>query len=341
MNVAETRVTIKDVAKEANVSISTVSRVVNNPNIVASDKKQRVQAVIDKLGYVPNAAAREMVMKSTRMIGVLVSDAENPYISTVLAVFCRELERYNYGVFISITDMNVKKEKHYIELMLQRHVEALVMLGIRPISPKFYAWVARRLGDVPLIKVGPGFDKCYYNIYTDEWQGAYLAVEHLIRLGHKRIGIVNGELNYDSYYCKQSGFLAALKENGLEIDESVICHIAAVYNSESTGRIVRLLEQKNRPTAVVTHGDLPAMIVYNAAKQLGLKIPTDLSVVGYGNSNFSKLLTPELTTIDQMTTDLGAHTARLVMAILTDEKPQRETVFGVNLIQRNSTSTVG
>ena len=137
-------VKISDVARAANVSISTVSRVLNNPEIVKNEKKTAVLKAIDKLGYVPNAAAREMGMKASRLIGVLVSDISNSYIANAVGAFSSVMEQKGYGIFISITSMNAEREEYYIETMLQRNVEAVIMFGIRPIDARFFDWVTMR-----------------------------------------------------------------------------------------------------------------------------------------------------------------------------------------------------
>ena len=332
-------ITIKDVAVKAGVSISTVSRVINNPDAVTLQKRIHVQNIIREMGYTPNAAAREMVIGTSHMVGVLVQDIRNNYISSMLASFNQQMEHRKYGTFICITDTDKKKEEFYIDLMLQKRVEAVVMFGVRAIDSRHDHQLAERLEGIPLIKVGPGFEDCYYNICTDEEEGAFLATEHLIQRGHKQIAFINGPLKYDTYYCKQMGFQKAMSKYNLVISPDHLFNIEYEGFSidQSYKPTLDMLKLKHRPTAIMVPGDQLALGVYRAVAEMGLRIPEDLAVVGYGNSQISAMLFPPLTTVDQMPTEMGAKVAEMLIDILNGEPRDRQYVYSVQLICRAST----
>ena len=331
-------ITIRDVAKHANVSISTVSRAINNPDAVTTEKRVRVENAIRELGYIPNAAARELVVGSTRQIGVLVSDIRNVYITTLVTSFVQRMEDFGYSVSINITGSDREREKRFIEQMLQKRVEAVVMYGRRKMDSKYYKWMAKRLGNIPLIKVGPGCDNYYYRIYTDEEQGAFLATEYLIHMGHRRIGFINGELQYDSYYYKQIGYQKAMSQYDVLVHPGYVCNIAGdgSLNTDADGAVRQILSMPERPTALLLAGDQYAWNVYKVAQEFGLQIPKDLSVIGYSNSSFSVSMCPALTTIDQLPVEMGEKVAEHLMSILDRSAKTREWVYEVKLIHRSS-----
>ena len=330
-------VTIKDVAKLANVSVATVSRVINNPYIVASEKRIAVQKAIQALQYVPNASARELVVGSSRIIGVLISDLNNIFISTVVSRFVNRLDSLGYSVSIGISSSKPAKEKKIIMQMLQKRVEAIVLFGVRKIDQEMYDWMSDRLGSIPLVKVGPSLDDFSYKIYTEEEKGAYLAVEHLIQLGHRRIAFINGQLSYDSYYCKQRGYQKAMSSYDLVVDPEYVINVPPRDPMQVYESAARLLRLPNRPTAVLMHGDQNAWYIYRAAAELGIQIPKDVAVVGFGNTPFSPFMLPSLTTIDQQPEQFGEKIADITSSIINGETSEREWSFDVQLIQREST----
>ncbi len=336
-------VTIKDIAREAGVSISTVSRVINNPDSVVAQKRERVSEVIFQMGYTPNAAAREMVTGSTKLIGVLVSDIRNAFIAALLTVFTEQLEKHGYSVFIGITGMDKKKEAHYVEIMRQKRVEAVTMFGVRRIDVKHDEEIARRLSGTPVIKVGPAFGDCYHNISTDEERGAFLATEYLIGLGHKRIGLITGRLECDSYYCKQLGFQRAMSAHNVLVYADYVYQVAAdTFALDAYEPARKMLSLETRPTAVLLSGDQWALGVYRAAAEKGLRVPEDLSVVGYGNSPLSECLYPALTTVNQATDELGMNITRMLMEILKRDNTQRKvTRLDAELLVRASCAAPG
>lgn len=196
--------------------------------VVTHQKRIHVQNIIAEMGYTPNAAAREMVMGTSHTVGVLVSDVRNNFIAGVLSSLNSEIESRGYTMFVCITDGNKQKERTHVEQMLQKRVEAVIMLGIRSMDGSHDAEIAARLDGIPLIKVGPGFEDCYYTVCSDEERGAFLATEHLIEKGHKRIGFINGLLKYDTYFFKQMGFQKAMSKHNLIISPEHLSQSASL-----------------------------------------------------------------------------------------------------------------
>lgn len=329
-------VTIKDVAKYAGVSVATVSRVLNKPDMVAKDKQKIVQDAIDALQYVPNASARNLVAGYTRTIGIVVSDLQNPFVSMVVDNCIRKFDSMGYVVFL-VSCKNISQRKDVFVHMCQRRVEAVIMFGVMSLDSQQYRSIQDQLGSIPLIKVGPGFDDFYYRIYSEEDRGSYLAVEYLIKLGHRRIALLNYNIEYDSYYFKEIGYQKAMVDNRIIVDSDYIVHLESDSSEHAVAAITRLFDLPKPPTAMILAGDKLAWYVYEVAAQRGLRIPDDLAVIGFGNTSFSGHMIPKLTTIDQQPELLGNRVAMIVCEIIRGKSSFREWAYNVRLLKREST----
>jgi DNA-binding LacI/PurR family transcriptional regulator len=334
-------VNIKDIAKAANVSTATVSRVLNNQDVVAEKSRKRVQEAVERLNYSPNALARSLITRKTNIIGVLLPDIANIYSPLIVASLAGELERNGYNIFLCITDADASKERHFIEMLHKKRAEGMIFLGPRRMDPDGDQKIIRTAGQMPVVMVdyAPSDEICC--VRTDEEAGAYAAAEYLIRTGHKRIAFLNGPAEFTTYHHKLAGFQKAMKDYRLE--ENLKHHITVQpYFSGGFDGANAILDMPDRPTAIFSAGDQIAIGAYRAFYSRGMRIPDDISIVGFSGTQVSENIFPPLTTINQYPYENGIKAAEMMAGLLRGEKPGLlQIVLQTDLIARGSCRAVG
>ena len=314
--------TIYDIAKEAQVSTATVSRVLNNPEVVSEKTKIRVHEAIEKLSYAPNALARELVTKSTNLIGLLIPDIANSFSPALIDQVVHELESNGYNIFLSITGGDPDREAKSIELMLKKRCEGIILLAARQrkiYSNKIILKLSQKNVPIVILDYFENESKVCC-IRCDEEKGAEMAVQYLVEHGHKKIAMINGNENLSTYYFKRKGFLNALKQHGIAVNGDYIKTVEP-YFQNGYEAAKELLECKPIPTAVFVSGEQMAVGAYKAIQEKGLKVGADISVVGFSGSRLSKAVYPAMTTISQKADELGILAAGSLIQQIDGEKP--------------------
>ncbi|MEB2492314.1 LacI family DNA-binding transcriptional regulator [Peribacillus frigoritolerans] len=291
------RVTTEDVAKIAGVSQSTVSRVLNDYPYIKKNTRDKVLAVINELGFTRDEIARSLVEKRTKSIGLILGSISNPFFAETAEVIIERAQELKYDVIVYNTGHKDENLEQAINLLIGKRVEGIILTSVS----KNYTEKIKKLHDngFPVLLYNSFLDIKDVNfIVMDNNKGARLAVQHLIKLGHKKIAKISGPSKYLATYERTVGYKEEMMENGYEIDEGLI------FNSEfSYDKIYsftkRLLKKKDRPTAIIAASDQMALAVLDAASSLNLKIPADLSVVGFDNIRLSANEFIGLTTISQ------------------------------------------
>jgi LacI family transcriptional regulator len=316
-------VTIYDVAREANVSMATVSRVVNgNPNVKPSTRKKVLEA-IERLGYRPNAVARGLASKKTTTVGVIIPD--------ISSIFFAELARgiediatmYKYNIILSNSDQNKDKELHLLNTMLGKQVDGILFMG-GYISEEHVAEFKK--SPVPIVLAATiEENNIIPSVNIDYEQAAYDAVAFLIEKGHKRIAYVTGPADDPINNKKLAGYRRALEQQGLTYDENLIIEGDYSYDSgiEAYEKIAELGEQ---PTAVFVGTDEMALGVIHSAQDHGVNIPEQLEVVGFDNTRLATMVRPRLTTVVQPMYDIGAVAMRLLTKYMNKEHVENHIV---------------
>lgn len=333
-------INIKDIARKANVSTATVSRVLNNPDKVSEKKKLLINRIMYEMNYQPNALARGLIKKATKTIGIIIPDINNLFYPAVVRGIEDVLGISDYNVFLCNTDQNIDKEKKYINTLLEKRVDGIIIMGTRPINPEKNEHIKRLSSKVPVLLINDNvLGSGIYSVMTDEVEGAYKAVKYLIELGHTKIAYATGEDNYTTYLNKQKGYELALQESGICINPLYIMRDLP-YPEGGYKSAMKLLELKKlRPTAIFAASDQIAIGVMKAAYEKGCKIPRDLSVVGYANIPISADLFPELTTVDQFPYETGRLSAEMLTKIINGvEFTQKKYIMEPQLIIRKSCS---
>ena len=329
-------ITIKDIAKEANVSIATVSRVLNNPNSVKIDKRNHVQEVMDRLNYSPNALARGLVTHSTNTVAIIIPEIINTYNMTLTNSFVNELEKNKYHVIFLITHADTEKEKEYIELMRNKRVDGIVFLESRILNSPNDGFILNLSRQLPVLMLDyTKFEELNY-IITDFYSGAYKATEYLIKLGHRRIAFLNGNDNYTAFYYKRKGFEAALNDYNIEIrsqyNRTVEMNVVGGY-----AETMDMLHLNERPTAIFASGDQIVVGIYSAIQEFGLRIPDDISVIGFSGAIVSQGLFPKMTMMCQYPIEIGIEAAKTMINIIKNKDSEVKHIsYEPKLIERNS-----
>ncbi|HFK6176614.1 TPA: catabolite control protein A [Listeria monocytogenes] len=318
-------VTIYDVAREANVSMATVSRVVNgNPNVKPVTRK-KVLDVINQLGYRPNAVARGLASKRTTTVGVIIPDISNVFYAELARGIEDIATMYKYNIILSNSDENEDKELQVLNTLLGKQVDGIIYMGER-ISEQLQEEFDR--SPAPVVLAGAvDMENKFASVNIDYKQATKEAVKRFVDNGHKQIAFVSGSLNEPvNREMKLAGYKEALEEAGISYQEDYI--IEAKYNYNAGVKVwAELSALSKKPNAVVVADDELAIGILNAALDAGIKVPEDLEVMTSNNTKLTLMSRPQLSTIVQPLYDIGAVAMRLLTKLMTSEEVDEKTVI--------------
>lgn len=331
---------LREVAKFSNVSTATVSRVINNDPKVSAKTKQRVEAVIQQLNYLPNRVAQRLRSshRKAKLIGLVIPDIQNPFYVDVV----RGIEEFSYqngfAVMIGNFGQDENREQLYLDLLQSENVDGFIVAPALQRDDKVRELVNK---DFPLVCI----DRELHNsdsdvVRVDNAQGAYNAIEHLLRLGHRRIGVISGNLSIQTYIDRLEGYKRALAEYNIEFDPELVYVKGSDFVSgvELTNEILDL-DKAVRPTAIFTANNLITLGSLEAIHKRGIRIPEDISIVGFDDMYWSSSLNPPLTAVFQPGFEIGRMAADLLnQRILNPQKPKENIVMKTKLMIRRSTS---
>ena len=324
-------VTIQDVAKTAGVSVSTVSRVLNGRVDVASETQERILLVIDDLGYTTNLAARSMRSQKKNLVGLIMPDIAYPFAIEVMKGVNRAIAESEFDLLVYTTG-DVRKsgrafhEQKYVSLLTNSISDGVVIVA--PVAGEFNI-------DAPIVSIDPlASNPNYPAVHATNYQGAVEAMEYLLGLGHKRIGYISGRVELESSNRRLMGYRASLEKAGILLDEELIA--SGDYTTETGVSGARnLLALENPPTAIFASNDQMAMGVFQVAEELGIRIPDDLSVVGFDNIPESKYM--GLTTVDQFISEMGFVATQMLIKLINEATLEDQTYrMQTQLIVRTS-----
>lgn len=329
------RVTIEDVAARAGVSIATVSRVVNARYGVSASTIERVQGVIDELGYESSLIARSLRSQRTNVVGILVSGIE-PFSAELLKGAARGLRGTGFELVVYSGGMSGREgwERRYLSRLGGTLTDGIIL-----VTPT----VTEVTVSHPLVAVDPhvGAGSELPTIMAQNFEGARVATEHLLALGHRRIGFLSGRPDLESAREREAGYRAALAAGGVGFDPDLV-RVGGFTEEGAIGPAHEMLAGVDRPTAVFASNDLSAIAVLRAADDLGLAVPDDLSVVGFDNIPESALTDPPLTTVDQSIQAQGEEAVRLLIELIEhpdrhSDHPPAHLTLPAHLVVRRST----
>jgi len=308
-------VTIYDVAEAANVSVSTVSRVLNDKDDVSAETYEKVQQVITELGYASSLAARGMRSRRTNVIGLIMPDIAEPYSVAVMRGVNQAIAESDFDLIVYTTG-DIRKystpdqESHYVSLLNGSITDGLIVVTLAATSFSTAA---------PVVAIDPNNEspQCPAIISTN-CEGALEAMEYLTSQGHRRIGFITGRLDLVSANRRLQGYQDGLAAAGIPVDEELI-QVGDYMTETAVDCTQKLLSLDDPPTAIFAANDMSAMGVYQAAKDAGLRIPKDLSVIGFDNLQESNYLDPKLTTVDQYIPEMGTIAVEMIVKLINGE----------------------
>lgn len=329
--------TIVDVARLAGVSTATVSRVINNPDVVREETREAVQRAMKICRYQYNALARGFVTKKSNIIGLIAPSIVNAIFAEAATGVQEIASAKGYQVILGNTDYDPDKEQQLIKAFREMQVEGLIISTTNPSSP-----VLKNLTEegFPFVLLFSTIRRSPIScIGVDNVDGGAMAASHLIELGHRRIGMLAGKFTIsDKSKHRWIGYRNILKKNNIPYDPRLVIQLPYRLKSGKDG-IKSLMSRIDPPTAVFCSNDYMAMGAIEGARELGLNLPGDLSLVGFDDNQFSSFLTPRLTTVRQPAYEMGSLGARELFNLIGEpgRKPVQK-LLDIKLIERDSTA---
>jgi len=332
-------ITIKDVAKSANVSVGTASMALNGKEAVNTQTKEKVLATAQKLGYLPNKYAKLLNSKRTNVIGLIVTNIVNPFFGIITDNVQEELSKKKYDVMLGISNEKISKEQHFINKFIEMQVDGVILVPSSMQAPNISHLQALREREIPF---------CYITTYyidipapcvmTDLSEGSYLLTKHLLGTGHKKIIYIVANRTIPASNLRVEGYLNAYREAGVQFSPEWIKiaepSFKGGYNSTDT-----ILKGKLFPDAILTMNDIMAMGVLKHLKECKIQVPEDISVAGYDDLIYTPLLETPLTTVQQPMEQMCKKAVDiLINKIENPDSINEKILLRPELIIRNSTA---
>lgn len=328
---------IREVAKRAGVSLGTVSNVLNRPEIVAEETRERVKSAIEEIGFVRNGSARQLRAGTSQHIGLVVLDVANPFFTEVARGVEDLANQSGYAVILCNSDDSVEKENHYLQVLEEQRAQGVLITPVQSDASYLHRFRQRGISVVLLDRPSRIKDLC--SVAVDDVRGGEIATTHLLEQGHQRIAFVHGPLSIRQCVDRRRGVLRAMKTFGLQPDRAIV-DITTSAQSAREGELVveQLLTAHIQPTAAFCANDLLALGLMRGLIKRGLSIPRDMAMVGYDDVEFASVLATPLTSIRQPKYELGRAAAELLLdeAIHPETHEHKHIVYQPELIVRES-----
>lgn len=325
--------TLSDVALEAGVSPTAVSRYLNNRIELPQSTKDRIDAAIVKLEYRPNLLAKRLSTGKTEAISLVTPEIANPFFAELAAAVEAEADRHGYAVYMSSTRGDRRREADAIRRLNDQHVDGLIMMTNKPDDGTIANLLLRQQNVVLLDEDIPGVG--VPRVFVENEQGTYLATQHLIEAGHRDIALVSGPEALMSVRERLAGYRRAMSEAGRSIRDEWIClgEYTREFGRDATDR---MLAMPHLPSAIVACSDYIAIGVLEALQMAGLDVPSDISLVGFDDMPFAEFINPPLTTVRQPVAEMGRIAFQRLLSLVNKTPVEALTRLPVELIVRHS-----
>lgn len=333
------RVSIKDVARVAGVSHSTVSRALAHSPLIPEKTRQRIERIAERLGYTPNAIARGLVTQQTCAVGVIVTSIADPFVAEIVRGIEQVAGDNGYRVVLGMSHNDPDREVNAVKALREWRVDAVIVASSR--VGALYQPLLHEIG-APIVLINnqnQQKSRMIHSVIVDDVRGGELATQHLLSLGHRVIGHVRGPMGYRAAQNRLAGYRRALRQAGIPYDRTLVCN----GDGRVTGgeQIVQLLEHRPMPTAVFCYNDMTAIGALRALKQRGIRVPQDISLVGFDNILFAMYVDPPLTTIAQPMFEMGQSAMQMALTLIKDPRaPIEDMIIQGKLIVRESTRSI-
>lgn len=332
------KVTMEHIANIAGVSTNTVSRALSGKPDISTYTREKIKKIALDVGYSFQSKPEDNnQQQKTHIVGMVIADNTNPVFSRVVKGAEDVLSQSGYQLILCNTDENYRKEKNAIQLLIERGVDGIL---ITPTQLHQKDILTMEKNSIPFVLMGRHFpDAKMSSVVADDKQGAFNAANHLLRLGHRRILFINAPEYISSAKERYSGFVEAFRQNGLEVNHEFLR--VCIPKKESAYNTMRsILVEGSKPTAVFTFSDLMMLGVFRAVKEFNLRIPEDISLVGFDDIEFVSLLNPPLTTVYMPKYKIGEESARILLSQIKGQPGINQLVLPTELKVRTSTGIV-
>ncbi len=329
-------ISIKDLARLAGVSASTISRAVNDKKYVKPEIRERILALVKETGYVANNAARSMVLKRTFTVGIVIPDTFNMFQRQLFSSLERSLEGFGYRTLFFFVKWEAESELKCLRRLKAEKLDGIIMLH-EVTHPSFYEFLSE--GSMPVVLCTFSREGLtFHSVHVDEESAARAATAHLIGLGHRNIGLISGS-HFSFGSQRADGYRSALEGAGISYDAERTVFVPSYTPEEGRLGMRTLLERAKGLTAIFAVSDELAIGAIRALYEAGLAVPGDVSVVGFDDIDISEYLTPAITTIRQPIQEMGGKTAEIMSDLIAGTKQNEgSTVFGFELVLRESSA---
>lgn len=331
-------VTIKDVAKRAGVSLGTVSNVINGIKSVKKENREKVLKAMEELEYIPNFTAQTLKTNKSKTIGLILPTIVNPFYPAVAKGIEDQANRLGYNVILCNSERNVIKETHYMDMLISTRAAGVILVKSRMANDQI-AQYSKKITMI-LVDSRPDFEENIDIIEAANYEGSFKAVEYLLyHLNHSRVAYISGDLNTKSDIDRLNGYKDAILGKRLELNEEYI-KVGDFTWESGYNNAMQILSLKNRPTAVCCGNDMMAIGVIRAARHMGIRVPEQLSVIGFDDIDMCELITPPLTTVRHPKYEQGEKAARVLFDKIkhNDKHIEKNYVLSTDLRIRESTA---
>ncbi len=338
-------ITIKDIAKICGVGVATVSRALNDHPDINPDTKQKILAVVEQYGFVPNNSARNLKITDSRTIAVLVKGMTNPFFMKMIGIMEKEIQAKRYSLELRHVDESTDEVEVALELVKEKKLRGIVFLGgltthstekLEKIGVPFV------LSTIPVSEESAGN---YSSVSVDDVAESRKIVDFLIKSGHKKIAFMGASADDTSIgKLRLDGYLKALSENGIKPDDKLIWHSdenTDTYSMQNGYEVMRSkLKKKNDFTAIFAISDTMAIGALKALREAGVRVPDDISVVGYDGIDIGTFCAPTLTTICQPFEEMARKTCELLFDVIRHGAKHRKVIMEASIVERESTCRI-
>lgn len=334
----EKRVTQETIANLLNISVSQVSRALNDKGEVSPETREKIRRIADRMGYSPNLIAQSLRNKRTNTFGVIQPDIANPF----FAILVRGIEDFaqekGFSIFVTNTYENVEKEQKLVRHMVDRGVDGILLIPVRGKNIKKSTF---QKYDIPIVLIARCMKKCGMDcVVVDDKRGGYLATEHLINKGHRRIIYLSGPEDMVASLDRLEGYRKALSDYGIRFSNKMV-HVAGTTLENGFDSMKHVLDSKIDVDAVFAFNDVVAYGCLKLFHERGIRVPGDIAIIGYDDTNMNMVVNPTLTSVRQPTGEMGRRATKLLIDILdTDRSLRRPEVvlFNPELKVRETTN---
>lgn len=330
-------VNIYDIAKEAGVSIATVSRALNKPDKVKIETKEKIERAIKKLNYTPNALAQSLVSKSTKTIGVIISNINNPFYGEMVRAIEDKASDKGYTILLGNTDNKFEEEEKYIDIFIKKQVDGMIFAGGRRMSEKYNRHLFKVSEFVPVVLTNHILQ--YKNIYcvlSDEAKGTQMLLNYLIEKGHRKIAYINGYADSYASIIKKENYLKTLSKNSITINDDLIIDSLSDDIKGGYKACQSLLDKGQEFTALFAANDLMAIGAIKCLISKGFDVPGEIAVAGYDDIELCNYVSPSLTSVSQNIKELGSIAVDMIIDAIEGKDVEKLIFLEPKLIIRQS-----